>query len=269
MKPSSLILLACGFFLSACGSGTGLNFYSYQQEASMGAKYAAQVSREMKIMNDPVLTTYVTNLGKRMVAQGLDDAHFEYKFHVVDSKEINAFAIPGGYLYVNLGLLKEAENEAEIVGVVGHEIGHVVHRHGTKRLSDATLLQLAAVGAATATGKDNGQYVGLGVMLFGQAGLLKYGRNAELEADRTGVDILYRTGYSARGLTSFFEKLHRIEKEKGVKRGGLGDLLTTHPPTEDRINQANAYASTLTPQKNPIVNSDEFEKIRKYIASKK
>ncbi|MBK9293826.1 MAG: M48 family metalloprotease [Oligoflexia bacterium] len=267
MKAASLILLL--IFLSACGSGTGINFYSYQQEEAMGAKYAVQVSKEMRIMNDATLNAYVKSLGARMVAQGIDNAPFEYKFHVVDSKEINAFAIPGGYLYVNLGLLKEADNEAELVGVLGHEIGHVVHRHGTKRMSDATLLQLAAVGAAKATGNDNGQYVGLGVMLFGQAGILKYGRNAELEADRTGVDILYRTGYDSVGIVSFFQKLQKIENEKGVRRGGLATLLSTHPPTHDRIEQANNYRGQFNRQNNARLNSPEFLKIKAYVAGLK
>lgn len=253
--------------MACAGSGTGLNFYSYEQEAQEGQKFASQIEKEMPIMQDPKLSAYITGLGRNLISKGLDSVPYAYTFQVVDSSEINAFAIPGGHLYVNLGLLKEVKNEAELIGVIGHEIGHVVHRHGTKRMTDAVLLQVAAVGTAAALGKEkNGELAGMGVILFGQVGLLKYGRQAELESDRTGVDILYRTGYDVSGMSSFFEKLQAIENQHGAKRGGLSELLSTHPPTKDRIHEASEYSQTLPKQNSPRYSSPEFEEIRSYIA---
>jgi predicted Zn-dependent protease len=263
------LLLQCFFCLILVGcasSGTGLNIFSYDEEAQQGQQFATQVNHEYKIMHDAKLDAYIQRLGQKMITKGLEDPHFQYTFNVVDSSEVNAFAIPGGHLYVNLALLKEAESESEIVGVVGHEIGHVVHRHGTKRMTDATLLQALAKGTAAVVGEGGGQYAGLGVLLFGQAGLLKYGRNAELEADHTGVDILYRTNYDVHALSGFFQKLLKIEQQRGAKAGGLTQLLATHPPTAERIHLAEEYISTLPAQKNPQTNSPEFEEIRKYIA---
>jgi predicted Zn-dependent protease len=258
-----------GFGAGCSSSGTGLNIYSYQQEENIGRQYSEQINKEMKIMQDPTLRNYINNLGHRMISQGIDDPHFEYQFAVVDSSEVNAFAIPGGFLYVNLALIKEAENEAELVGVVGHEIGHVVHRHGTKRMTDASLVQLAAGLAAKAGGQNQGAFYGLGVVLFGQAGMLKYGRNAELEADRTGVDILYRSGYSPRAMASFFNKLLQIEKSKGAERGGLTELLSTHPATADRVRLAEARAAELPARPTAVLNTPEFEKIKAYVAPMK
>ncbi|MDZ4678623.1 MAG: M48 family metallopeptidase [Oligoflexia bacterium] len=263
----TLLILIFTVALSGCRtSGTGLNLISPQQEASQGAQYAAQVEKEYKVMKDPVLQSYINNLGRKMVAQ-VENPMFEYTFAVIDSSEVNAFAIPGGHMYVNLALLKQAENEAELVGVLGHEIGHVVHRHGTKRMTDAMLVQIAAAGTAIAVGNEKGgQYYGMGVMLLGQGGLLHYGRQAELESDHTGVDILYRSGYDVNGLASFFKKLQKLEEAHGAKRGGLSDLLRTHPPSADRIKEAQAYIAKLPPQKKSIVSTPEFEAMKAYVA---
>jgi beta-barrel assembly-enhancing protease len=262
LLSSSLLTLGTG----CRGSGTGLNFFSYQQEAQEGAKYAVQIEKQMPVMTDPVINNYIQTLGKRMISQGIENPPFEYTFKVVNSSEINAFAIPGGHLYVNLGLLKEAGSEAELVGVLGHEIGHVVHRHGTKRMTDAMLLQMAAIGTSVAVGKEKGQYAGLGVLLFGNAGLLKYGRQAELESDRTGVEILYRTGYDGRAMAGFFEKLAKLEEQKGAARGGLSHLLATHPPSIERVEHARQYLSTFPPQQNPKTSTPAFEELRRHIA---
>jgi beta-barrel assembly-enhancing protease len=250
------------------GSGTGLNFFSYEQEAAEGAKYAAQIEKQMPIMTDSVINQYIRNLGTRMISRGIEDPKFDYSFKVVNSSEINAFAIPGGHLYVNLGLLKETANEAELVGVLGHEIGHVVHRHGTKRMTDAMLLQMAAVGTSVAVGRDGktGQIAGLGVLLFGNAGLLKYGRQAELESDRTGVEVLLRTGYDGRAMAGFFEKLAKLEQQRGVRASGLSQLLATHPPSQERVNHALGYLNQFAPQQNPKTTSPEFEELRRHIA---
>lgn len=265
-----IIALSMTALLTGCaGSGTGLNLYSPSQESQLGDQYHAEISKQMKIMNDPVLNNYVNQLGQRMISKGIGNSEFKYKFHVVDSSEVNAFAIPGGHVYINLALLKEAENEAELVGVVGHELGHVEHHHGAKKMTDAQLLQLAGQVASKAAGQNGGRWVGLGVSLFGTAGLLKYGRNAELESDVMGVDILQRTGYTTQALPSFFKKLQKIENERGVLGGGLSELLATHPPTGERIAAAQAHIAQLPAQNNPIVNSPEFEKIREYIAPMK
>jgi predicted Zn-dependent protease len=266
MKKNHLRLLFLLVFAGCASSGTGLNFYSYDQEATQGQQFANEINHSYKIMNDPKLDAYIKQLGHKMISEGVSDPHFQYTFEVVDSSEVNAFAIPGGHVFVNLALLKEATSEAEIVGVVGHEIGHVVNRHGTKRMTDATILQGLAQVTSAAVGQKGGQFAGMGLLLFGQAGLLKYGRNAELEADHFGVDMLYKTNYDVHALAQFFEKLLALEQKYGVKGGGLSELLATHPPTADRIRIVNDYIRTLPPQKNPQTNSPQFEEIRTYIA---
>jgi predicted Zn-dependent protease len=266
---TSLILLLFNFLLiSGCASsGTGLNIYSYQSEEEEGQKFAEEVKKQDPIMNDPKLDQYITHLGKMMIEKGVDDPHFDFTFNVVNSSEVNAFAIPGGHVYVNLALIKEATSEAEMIGVIGHEIGHVIRRHGTKRMTDALLLQVAAVGAESAiSDQTSAQVAGVGIAFFGQAGLLMYGRHAELEADQTGVDILFRTGYDVQALPQFFKKLLSIEEARGIKGGGLSELLATHPPTALRIQKAEDYISTLQKQQNPKENSKEFDSIRRYVA---
>jgi len=258
------------FVLACSGSGTGLNLVSYDQEAQLGSQYATEVERQYPMLNDPWLDNYVANLGRFMITKGVPDPKFEYEFKVVNSPEVNAFAIPGGHLFVNVGLLKAATTEAELVGVWGHEIGHVVLRHGTKRLSDAMLLQtLAGLSAEATKGRlgENSQYVGLGVLLFGQGGLLKYGRNAELEADQFGINMLYATNYDGNALAGFFRKLLKIEQEHGVSSSGLSQLFATHPPTQERIDRAEALVHQRGPQQNPIEVTEAFQEMKTRVAS--
>jgi len=237
----------------------------------MGANFAQQIEKEYPMLNDPWLDNYVATLGRKIISQGVPDPKFEYKFRVVNSPEVNAFAVPGGYLYVNVGLLKEAETEAELVGVWGHEIGHVIHRHGTKQATDSVIVQGAVVaGTELSKGKlgDNAQYVGMGALLFGKAGLLKYGRNAELESDVTGVDILYRTNYDAYAMPNFFRKLLALEKQRGAGgNSGLGQLFSTHPPTNDRIERCEKMIQERGPQTNPIKVTDAFLEMKKRVAT--
>src|SRR3989338_3944919 len=187
-----LISLTIGGCATSGRNSGQVNIYSLNAEARLGSYVASQVPSQFPILHDPELTEYTNSLGQKLVGS-IDDPLFDYQFRIIRSPQINAFALPGGYLYANLGLLHEAETEAELAGVLGHEIGHVVARHGTEQLTKAQgfSLCLAIGGAALGLTQTELELVNL----FGQTGLLYYGRAAELEADRIGLEILYKTGY--------------------------------------------------------------------------
>ena len=250
------------FLLLGCGS-TGrnkgdLNIYSVNQDAQLGAHWADYVQKEMPMLFDERIVDYVDALGQKIIAKFPEDRLFDYHFKVIKDPQVNAFALPGGYIYVNLGLLQAVETEAELASVLGHESGHVVYRHGTEQLTKAQGWSCClAIGSSV---------VGLGptsvdvINLFGQTGLLFYGRAAELQADLFGIEALYKSNYALPEAANFFRKLADLEKSSP---GLLDNLLSTHPPTKDRIKQAIEEAQKYPVQQNPIVNSLEFKTMKK------
>lgn len=203
-------------------------------------KLGLQVHEELKKQNtkfneDPVVGAYVEGLARKLLAQANQDRKLDWMWYVIDDPEtINAFATPGGRIYVYTGLLLAAENEAEIIGVLGHEIGHVVARHGARQLVGQYGLQTVA---NMALGKNAGEVSQVVAGLVGKGALLAYGRDMELEADQYGAKYASGAGYDPRGLVTFFEKLK-------AKYGDTGPVMTwfsTHPATSDRISLLNAY----------------------------
>ncbi len=233
------------------------NWVSLDKEIAMGAQIAQQFEQTARLVEDPVVTEYVDRVGQNIVKHS--DAKVPFHIKVVDTDEVNAFAFPGGYFYVNKGLILAADTEAELAGVMAHEISHVTARHATERLSKAQYLQLAAIPALFVGGywaqMGIQQALGLGINLE----LLGITRESEKEADQLGIQYLWNTGYDPNAFVAFFEKLQQQEKSKP---GKLAGFFRTHPYTIDRIAASMDEQRYLPEKDNYIVNTSEFDRVR-------
>jgi predicted Zn-dependent protease len=235
-----------------------LNVLTAEDERRLGEEFHKQISEEAEFYDDPEVVAYVQGLTKRLAATcGRRDV--EYRAHVVVSEEINAFAVPGGYLYVNVGLIRAAESESELAGVLGHEIGHVVARHGakhmTQRLGLVALMEMVHGRDASKTAEIVGAVIAVG----GQGLLLKYSREDELEADELGARNLYDSGIDPQGLARFFEKL---QSASGARQSKMLRILSTHPPSEERIRKVREQIRTLPPRTGLTRDGARFRRIR-------
>jgi predicted Zn-dependent protease len=239
--------------------GKGVNLYSLQREIALGKQAAMEVEKTAKMINDPVVTEYVNRVGQNLVRNS--DAKVPFTIKVIDSDEINAFALPGGFFYVNSGLILRADEEAELAGVMGHEIAHVAARHGTKTATKGELIQLATiplimVGPAGWAGY--GLYEGLNLAI--PMSYLKFTRDAEREADFLGLQYMYKAGYDPNAFVSFFEK---IEAEERRHPGSIPKIFSTHPPTPDRVQKAQEEISTILPPRDEyVVSTSEFDTVK-------
>jgi predicted Zn-dependent protease len=233
------------------------NFVSLEKEIAIGAQVSQQFEQTARLIEDPVISEYIDRVGQNLVKHS--DAKVPFHIKVVDTDEVNAFAFPGGYFYVNKGLILAAENEAELAGVMAHEISHVAARHATERMSKAQYLQFAAIPALFVGGYwtqmaiQNG--LGLGINLE----LLGITRDSEREADQLGIQYLWNTGYDPNGFVTFFEKLQEQEKSKP---GRLAGFFRTHPYTETRIAASLDEERFLPEKDNYIVNTSEFDRVK-------
>jgi predicted Zn-dependent protease len=233
------------------------NFVSLEKEIQIGQGVAAEFEQTAKLVDDPVISDYVNRIGQNIVKHS--DAKVPFQIKVVDTDEVNAFAFPGGFFYVNKGLILAAENESELAGVMAHEIAHVCARHATARMSKAQILQIAAIPALFVGGYwaqmaiQNG--LGLGINLE----LLGITRESEKEADQLGIQYLWNSGYDPNGFVSFFEKLQAQEK---TKPGKLTGFFRTHPFTTDRIASSMDEQRYLPEKENYVVNTSEFTRVR-------
>lgn len=214
----------------------GLNFFSEADELGLGRRYAAELDRRLPIIRDSEAAAVVDRIGRRLAAQSPRQA--EWRFSVVNTREVNAYAVPGGFIYVNRGLLDLARSDDEIAGVLAHEIAHVAARHGTRALSKQLLLSAIAMGASLAASRKSERWGEVAAVAGGATVLmaqLKYSRNDEYQADALGADIMQRAGYSPHGLAVFFERL-RGENARGPSRAARWlALVSTHPPMQERI----------------------------------
>ncbi len=243
-----------------CGRGLG-NWYSVEGQINMGRQYAEQVDSNSKLIKDPVITEYVNRLGQNLVRNS--DSKVPFTIKVVDSDVVNAFALPGGFFYVNSGLILAADNEAELAGVMSHEIAHVAACHIARENTRGTLAQLASLPLI---------FVGGGIGLAAQeaAGLalpvtfLKFSRGFEAEADYLGVQYMYKSGYDPQAFTAFFEKIQAEEKKKP---GTFSKAFETHPQTPDRIEKSQEEIERLLPaQQTYKVDTSEFQDVKSRLA---
>ncbi len=233
------------------------NFISLEREIQMGAQYAQMFEQTARLVDDPVVFEYVDRLGQEIVKRS--DAKVPFVIHVVDTDEVNAFALPGGYFFINKGLILESESEAELAGVMAHEIAHVTARHATERMTKAQLLQFAALPALFVGGywAQMGIYQGLGMGM--SLAVLGITRKAEAEADQLGAQYLWNTGIDPNGFVSFFEKLQAKEKNKP---GMFKSFWRTHPSVESRIEKVQQEISYLPTKEEYIVNTSEFDRVK-------
>ena len=202
--------------------GKGVNFYSLEKEIALGKQLAQEVERQAKIIDDPVIAEYVNRVGQNLVRNS--DAKVPFTIKVLDSEEINAFALPGGFFFVNSGLILKADNEAELAGVMAHEIAHVAARHGTRQATRGTIINYASI-PLIFMGGWTGYAIRQGAGLAIPLGFLTFSRGFESEADLLGLEYLYKTGYDPTSFVDFFEKIQSLEKRKP---GTLSKVFSTH-----------------------------------------
>ena len=237
------------------------NFVSFDKEIQIGSQLAAEFEQTAKLYDDPVVAEYVDRIGQNIVRHS--DAKVPFHIKVVDTDEVNAFALPGGYFFVNKGLILSAENESELAGVMAHEISHVTARHATERLSKAQIMQYAAIpvlfmGGWAGLAAQNGMGLGINLSLMGIT------RESEREADQLGIQYMWNSGYDPNAYVSFFEKLIANEKKKP---GTFAGWFRTHPSTEDRIVAAMDEQRYLPEKDDYMVDTSEFQRVKSRIKS--
>lgn len=233
-----------------------INFYSLEKEVALGRQLAMEVDRESKLITDPFINEFVNRITQNIVLNS--DAKVPFTVKVIDSEEVNAFALPGGFLYVNRGLIEAADNEAEIAGVMAHEIAHVTARHGVEQASKGTLINYASIPLIFLGGIGGyaiQQAAGLAIPL----GFLKFSRGAEKEADRLGAQYMWAAGYDPQALSSFFEKLKAKDKKKP---GTLSKLFSTHPYTGDRITEVQKLVAKFPERGEYQLSTSEFKDVK-------
>ena len=237
--------------------GKGINFYSIEKEIALGKQMAQEVERQAKIVDDPIIAEYVNRIGQNLVRNS--DAKVPFTIKVIDSEEINAFALPGGFFFVNTGVLLNAENEAEMAGVMAHEIGHVAARHGTRNATKAELVNYGSI-PLIFLGGWTGYAIRQGIGLAIPMGFLQFSRANETEADKLGLEYMYKAGYDPTCFVDFFEKIQSLEKRKP---GAMAKVFSTHPPTDDRIKSAQSIIQAYLKEKPEyVVSTSEFNDVK-------
>src|SRR5271156_1025176 len=244
-----------------CGRGVG-NWYSVEGQVARGRVYAQQIESQVKLINDPVITEYVNRVGQNIVRNS--DAQVPFTIKVIDSDVVNAMALPGGFFYVNSGLILAADEEAEMAGVMAHEIAHVSACHYGREMTRAQLLQMASIPLIFIGGPIGyGAYEASGLAI--PMTFLKFSRTFEAQADYLGVQYMYRAGYDPSAFVSFFEKIQAMEKKKP---GTLSKAFDTHPQTPDRIEKTQEEIRKILPSKPEyIVTTSEFDEVKGRLAS--
>jgi beta-barrel assembly-enhancing protease len=237
--------------------GKGLNIYSIEKEIAMGKQYAMEIERQAKIVDDPTIAEYVNRVGQNLVRNS--DCKVPVTIKVIDTDEPNAMALPGGFFFVNTGLITLAENESEIAGVMGHEIAHIAARHGTKQATRGQIVNLATI-PLIFMGGWTGYGIRQAVSILIPVGFLAFSRAFESEADLLGLQYMYKAGYDPNGFVDFFERLESMEKRKP---GTIGKVFRSHPPTGDRITTAQKNISELLKEKPEyVITTSEFEDVK-------
>ncbi len=233
--------------------GKGMNFYSLEKEIALGKSLAQDIERHAKIVDDPIVAEYVNRVGQNLVRNS--DAKVPFTIKLIDSRDVNAFALPGGFFFVHSGLMLRAESEAELAGVMAHEIAHVSARHGTRQATRGQVINLATIPLIFMggwTGYGIRQAAGFAIPI----GFLRFSRAFETQADFLGLQYLYKAGYDPTAFVDFFEKMQADEKRKP---GTMAKLFSSHPLHGDRITKTQKHIDTLLPSKNEyVVSTSEF-----------
>lgn len=237
--------------------GRGVNFYSLEKEIALGKQLAQEVERQAKIVDDPIVAEYVNRVGQNLVRNS--DAKVPFTIKVLDSEDVNAFALPGGFFFVNSGLVLKAESEAELAGVMSHEIAHVAARHGTRQATRGAIINYASI-PLIFMGGWTGYAIRQGAGLAIPLGFLNFSRGFENEADMLGLEYMYKAGYDPTAFVDFFEKIQSMEKKKP---GTISKVFSTHPMTDDRIRNAQKNIQQILKSKPEyVVNTSEFNDVK-------
>jgi predicted Zn-dependent protease len=242
------------------GRGMG-NWYSTETEIRMGKSYAMQLEKSVKFVNDPVVVEYVNRIAQNLVKNS--DAKVPFTIKVIDSDEVNAMALPGGFMYVNSGLILTADDEAEMAGVIAHEIGHVAAHHAVREQTRMNMAQLGTIPLIFIGG-----WTGYGIYEAAQIGIpltfLTFSRGFESQADFLGVQYMYRSGYDPQAFVTIFEKLENLEKTKPHL---ISKAFSSHPQTPDRIEATQKEIATiLPPRAEYVVTTSEFDDVKARLA---
>jgi predicted Zn-dependent protease len=226
------VALTCS--LVACG-------VSQQQEVQMGVEYAQQINAQLPIVQDPELNRYINVLGDS-IARLTSRADLDWHFFIVDAKDVNAFAVPGGFIYVNRGLIERTDQMDEVAGVLGHEIGHVVRRHTVKQMEKAQGANIGVTLACVLTSVCNSQVAGAAINIAGGAVFARFSRQDEAEADQEGFNNVVRAGISPVGMVTMFQKLIA---ERKSRPSSVDAWFRTHPLEEDRVSAIQARINQM------------------------
>jgi len=240
-----------------CGRGFG-NWYTLDQQIEMGRELSMQVEESSMLVIDPIITEYINRIGQNLVRNS--DAHVPFTIKILDSDDINAFALPGGFFYIDSGLILAADNEAQLAGVMAHEIAHVAACHAARQDSRRQLLNLASLplifaGGGIGFAAQNLVSVALPLSYF------RFSRGFESDADFLGIQYMYKAGYDPQALTAFFEKVKALEKHRP---GIMAQAFNTHPQTPSRIAKTQKEINTLLPPREEYeLDTSEFEDVKK------
>ena len=262
VKPGSIEDVSAVGNRDIGGRGMG-NWYSTDTEIKMGKSYASEIEKSTKFITDPTVTEYVNRIGQNLVKNS--DCKVPFTIKVIDSDEINAMALPGGFFYVNSGLILNADEEAELAGVMAHEIAHVCAHHAVREQTRMNYAQLGTIPLIMMTGYS---WTGYGIYEAAQFAVpitfLKFSRDFEGQADYLGVQYMYRAGYDPQAFISFFEKIQALEKRKP---GAVAKVFADHPQTPDRIlHSQEEIARILPPRDEYTVTTSEFDDVKARLA---
>jgi len=238
-------------------SGGIIGAKGIESEVRLGRQLAAEVDKEAKFVDDPIITEYVNRVGQNIVLHS--DAKIPFTIKVIDSDEVNAFALPGGFFYVNKGLILAADNEAELAGVMAHEIAHVAARHAMETEAKMRAMDLGVLAGILLGGGIIGNVLYNGGGFFESLAFLKFTRGAEEEADKLGVQYMWAAGYDPNAMATMFEKLEAKNKKKP---GTISKLFATHPAPPERRAAAVALAARFPEREEYVISSSEFQRVR-------
>jgi len=241
--------------------GKGLNFYSLEKEIALGRQLAAEVARQSKLLDDPLVSEYVNRVGQNLVRNS--DAKVPFTFRVVEADDLNAFALPGGYVFVNTGLIEMAEEEDEFAGALAHEIAHVAARHATRRASKSQLANLSTIPLSVLLGGWIGVATRQGASVVVPMTFLSFTRADEAEADYLGLQYMYAAGYDPTGEITILERLGALNRQKP---GRVSRLFSTHPMDSDRIQNAENEIQKILPARSEyVVSTSDYYDMRQRV----
>ncbi|HEX8558625.1 MAG TPA: M48 family metallopeptidase [Pyrinomonadaceae bacterium] len=227
------------------------------KEVALGRQLSAEVDRQAKFVDDPVITEYINRVGQNVVLHS--DARIPFTIKVIDSDEVNAFALPGGFFYVNKGLILAADNEAEVAGVMAHEIAHVTARHAMENQAKGMLAEIGLLAGSIFLGGLGGMLINQGAQFGALLGFMKFNRNAESEADTLGVQYMWAAGYDPNAMSTMFEKLAAKNKKKP---GTFSKLFETHPQSVDRMEATRQLVARFPDKEEYVLSTSEFQRVK-------